>query len=350
MPDATQDAPVRTLLFDGLHRFSRGDREGANACWGKVLEHEPDHLAATDYRTYSSVELPDVDAVTALVDAAKQDEDGTYIGDAETLVREVKTRIKERKLESAMQLLQEARQNAADVVTDRLARIAILLRHLLTLRYLVALGPFEQPVRAEGTDVGQTLTGEAMHVLALVDVNSSRGQLTVGDLVADSLYGPYKTLRALILLRHHGLISTGEAGDEPETYVVGDGALEAVSEPVPDAYDVGAGGDDATHADASASPDASAPADGQDVAAAEPERETEDEPAVVETAPALTTTEDATEDASDDAYPHVFRKGVSAYVQGEFKKAREFFQRCREMRPDDPRPKQNLERLDAAKR
>lgn len=342
MSDVSQDAPVRTLLFDGLHHFSRGDREEANARWKEVLDREPDHLAATDYRTYSSIELPEVDPVTELLDAVQDDQDEAYLKDAETLVAEVKTRIKERRLEAAMQLLQEARQRAADVVTDRLARIAVLLRHLLTLRYLNALGPFEQPVRAEGTDVGQRLTGEAMHVLALVDVNSNRGQLTVGDLVADSLYGPYKTLRALLLLRHHGLISTDDPANGPETYVVGDGALEAVSEPLADGPDVETAntGDDEVEMD-------SRPADAaDDAAAAQEEGETEQTQSLPETASALT----VPESAPDDPYPDLFRKAVSAYVQGEFDDARQLFEQCREIRPEDPRPKRNLERLDAAGR
>jgi hypothetical protein len=228
-----------------------------------------------------------------------------------------------------------------------------LVGDLLTLRYVRHLGPLGQTVhhrarRPQGP-VAANLSAEQMHVLALVDVNTDYGEpFTIDALLTNSLYGVFGTLRAVVQLRADGLVALDAPTSETPTSETPTSETPTSETPTDDApAHEGAReatGPEATGPDkevtdfgATWDPPSLYVAPSGDGTAARPAAspEADDRP-------------DASEpSADDDAFRARYREAARAYVQGKTDEARRLFEQCIAMRPDDPRPRRSLERLDA---
>lgn len=386
MTDSTSQATSPTDVDDflrlGLRHFSRKNVDAANEAWNRVLELEPNHERATDYLTNTLVDVEDErDPAEAMQEA--QSVINAYddaLGDVQELHQAIVELVKAGKLEEALVLLERA-HDLVERGEEHFGRVRTLVENLLSLRYAVYLGPLDQVLAGEEDRAPTDLASEEMHVLALVDVNGREHQMSTLDLLDESLYGPFPTLRALITLCHRGLVTlhAPDAPPTPSDARHGDAdASSAAAPPPPKPSDVEAPTDAAE-----ATPDhapGNLPTD-QDEAASSPESAADDTPAdsppagedaaaeagagvagdtdaeAVEAREGDAQTENAEpgpadgeardgEDLGDDEYDELFRQGVSLYVQGEYDQARECFERCLAARPDDPRPKRNLQRLE----
>lgn len=351
--DSDTNREIQHLLRAGLRLYSLGDVERANDQWNQVLSHVEDHDTATDYLTNSLVSLEGTDAAEAMnASPAVLDEHADEIDEITNVHNLVVELIKQSKLEQALVLLEHGRSQF-EKGDHRFSRVSKLVRNLLTLRYVVALGPLHQLVDAAEHAEADDLSAEEMHILALVDVSASQEGLTIDDLLSDSLYGPFKTLRALVTLRNHEYVrlrSPDAPTPDPDDLTVtasGEAAPDDSAEPDDAA-------EEATSAEEQDPPaDAEAPSDAEETPDAEdPADETDVEETDVEETDVVTSTGDTdpgtdTAPSLDDDFDDVFRRAVGAYVNGEFAEARSLFEECAEMRPDDPRPTRNLERIEA---
>ena len=361
--------PAQDLVLNGLRHFSHGNVEEANAAWNQVLEVEPNHERATDYLTNSMIDMEsDRDPAEAMTSAKSVL--GAYddvLEDIRELHQVIVNLIKTGALEEALVLLEHV-CDTVDGGEEQFGRVRRLVRNLLALRYALHLGPLGQRVVGSETQAPPDLASEEMHVLALVDVTGSEQAMTIADLLDASLYGPFLTFRALVTLRHRELVALEQEDGFAETYGDSEAAAGDIPPP-PQPADVPSeivDSEDAEEADTEeadaeesddtspeqepeeeagegASPDASPPSDSSaedDPAGSHTTSSSSQSPGAEENAPAPS--EEAEADGDFDA---LFRKGVSLYVQGEFEKARRRFEKCLDLRPDDPRAKRNLERV-----
>jgi tetratricopeptide (TPR) repeat protein len=332
VPDSQR---VQALLLEGLRHFSMNAIDDANACWRQVLEIHPEHPTATHYLRNDLVLRLATDPV-ADMRAAAEGSIGPFKR-PEAAYERAADLLAQGRLEEGRAVLRYGQVYFGDAPMH-FGEMIDLVGDLLTLRYVRHLGPLGQTVhhrarRPQGP-VAANLSAEQMHVLALVDVNTDYGEpFTIDALLTNSLYGVFGTLRAVVQLRADGLVVLDAPTSETPTddAPAHEGAREATGPeatgPDKEVTDFGATWDPpslyvAPSGDGTAARPAASP-------------EADDRP-------------DASEpSADDDAFRARYREAARAYVQGKTDEARRLFEQCIAMRPDDPRPRRSLERLDA---
>ncbi len=186
---------IAQWLSEGLTLFSAGDREGATACWLRVLAADPDHGAAKDYLRAVGETAP---AQAEILDDEEELEGPTQA----ELREEVVDLVSGGMIDEAYELLTTTTsEKEADLET--LALLELLRMHLHE-DVLVRLGSTESVPRIEMAPedlMKFNLPAGAGFLISRID-----GLTPVEDLVAVSGMDPFETMHTLGRLLEAGIV------------------------------------------------------------------------------------------------------------------------------------------------
>jgi tetratricopeptide (TPR) repeat protein len=307
--DPPASAPASALLRRGLDHYGRNETREAVRCWREVLRLDPDNCEARDYLEAAGADTPsivpqqhaeviDLGAARAQLASSTPPAPpvesrrlGVIEADGSVPHPELEGLLRERRYEEALELLYRLRARRPD--DTALARGIRLLRERVEVSYAERLRNLDYvPHRLNATD-SFMLTSEERQVMALVDGISS-----CGDILHVSALGRLNTLRVLCGLVEHERISLATDGS-PETSRSQQVARRRSSPPPP-------------------SPRAR---------------------------PSGTFGAVSVPPGRDDGFDSLFRRATEAYLLRSYEDARNLFEECCRLRPDDRRSRYNLEAL-----
>ncbi len=309
---------VESLLQKGLDLYGQNRVPEAIACWQRVLELDPDELRARDYLETAGDEAklnvhaaPRPDSKVIDLHAAREHLSHTvYDSNRERRVdgRQIVELIESKRYEEALTLLYIARKQAPQ--DPSVSRSIKLVKDRLTLKYVKRVGSLDQVpavVASESTLRGLKLDVDERELVDLID-----GIASVGDIVECSRLGRFKTYRGFARFLDMGVIAlkSGEGLDETLSRALTPSQID-----VRGAVQPAATTPPAPPRERKSSPDAESPE----------KTETEEPP---------------------EPYVDLFNRATRAYLKRDYCGARELFQQCLEMRPDDQRVRHNLQKLE----
>lgn len=305
--DPPASAPISALLRRGLDHYGRNETREAVRCWREVLRLDPENGEARDYLEAAGADTPsivpqhaeviDLGAARAQLASSTPPAPpvesrrlGVIEADGSVPHPELEGLLRERRYEEALELLYRLRARRPDDAA--LARGIRLLRERVEVSYAERLRNLDYvPHRLNAAD-SFMLTSEERQVLALVDGISS-----CGDILQVSALGRLNTLRVLCGLVEHERISLTPDGPPETSRSQQVARRRSTPPPTPRARSSGTFG-----------------------------------AVTVGSGP-------------DDGFDSLFRRATEAYLLRSYEEARNLFEECCRLRPDDRRSRYNLEAL-----
>jgi tetratricopeptide (TPR) repeat protein len=299
---------IEMLLEAGLKAYGNNETDTAFRLWTQVLEIQPENAQARDFLTAAGMELPPPPPaqLAQIVDLGQARQQRESEADARAVLRaKVEQLVRERRLEDALNLLDQARPRFPE--DPSISRSIRILRDRLVVDYGRLLGRLDDIPRltlSREEILKQHLSPEEIALLKMID-----GIASLGDIVRGSHLGRFEAYRAFLLFRERGWLTTraptGAWSSRTPTP-----AAEPASEPE-------------TAPRRTPPPPAPAP-------------EASTTPAPPSASPLPT---------GNDLFDQLFRQATEAYVRRAYPQAIELFLQCAALRPEDRRVQHNLQRL-----